>query len=82
MVDILDIALSSILFLSLKEKVLVRKELDSEGDFAVLSSERLSSIIGREVRSKTWTALRTSVNSSVQVLPPLRLKGGSRIRTM
>jgi DNA processing protein len=67
MVDILDIALSSILFLSLKEKVLVRKELDSEGDFAVLSSERLSSIIGREVRSKNWTgesALRTAEKSA------------------
>ena len=32
--DILDIAISSVLFLSFKEKVLVRKELDSEGDFA------------------------------------------------
>ena len=53
--DILDIALSSILFLSFKEKVLVRKQLDSEGDFAVLSSEGLSSLLKREVRSKEWT---------------------------
>ncbi len=64
--DILDIAISSVLFLSFKEKVLVRKELDSEGDFAVLSSEGLSSIIGREVRSKDWTggpALRNAEKS-------------------
>jgi len=50
-VNILDVAISSINFLSLNEKILLRKNLDSLDILAVMSKEEISSIIRRPIRA-------------------------------
>ncbi|WP_295797222.1 DNA-processing protein DprA [uncultured Treponema sp.] len=52
--DILDIAISSITFLSAKEKILLKKNIDSMDNLALLSIEELSTIIGRSLGRAVW----------------------------
>ena len=52
--DILDIAISSITFLSAKEKILLKKNMDSMDNLALLSIEELSTIIGRSLGRAAW----------------------------
>ena len=52
--NILDIAVSSIPFLSLREKILLRKNIDSLDKLSILSKVELSSIIQRDVRKAFW----------------------------
>ncbi|WP_276779833.1 DNA-processing protein DprA [Treponema succinifaciens] len=52
--DILDIAISSITFLSAKEKILLKKNIDSMDNLALLSIEELSTIIGRSLGRAAW----------------------------
>ena len=54
--DSLDLALASISFLSLREKNLLKNNLDSLDTLAVISIEEISSIIGRTVKPKSWNA--------------------------
>lgn len=49
--NILDVAISSINFLSLNEKILLRKNLDSLDILAVMSKEEISSIIRRPIKA-------------------------------
>lgn len=51
---ILDIALSSITFLTLREKLFLKKNLDSLDKLAVLSIKGISEIVGRSVRATIW----------------------------
>lgn len=50
--DILNVAVSSIDFLTLREKILLRKNIDTLQRIAIMSIEELSSIIGRVPRSE------------------------------
>ena len=52
--DCLDLALSSVTFLSQREKNLLRNNLDSLDALAVISIEDISSIIGRHVKPAVW----------------------------
>lgn len=52
--NILDIAISSITFLSAKEKILLKKNIDSMDNLALLSIEELSTIIGRSLTRAAW----------------------------
>lgn len=52
--NILDIAISSITFLSAKEKILLKKNIDSMDNLALLSIEELSTIIGRSLGRAIW----------------------------
>jgi DNA processing protein len=55
-VDVLDIAISSILFLSLREKILLKKNVDSIDKLALLSTSELSTIVGRAPKRAVWNA--------------------------
>ena len=50
--DVLNLAIASIDFLTLREKILLRKNIDMLEHLAIMSIEELSSIIGRAVRSE------------------------------
>lgn len=52
--NILDIAISSITFLSAKEKILLKKNIDSMDNLALLSIEELSTIMGRSLGRAVW----------------------------
>ncbi len=52
--DIIDIAISSIQFLSLREKILLRKNIDSLHNLCILSRDELSSIIRRPISKAFW----------------------------
>lgn len=52
--DSLDLALASVSFLSLREKNLLKNNLDSLDALAVLSIEDISSIVGRTVKTSVW----------------------------
>lgn len=54
--NLIDIVLSSISFLSLKEKKTLKKNLDSIDSLAVLSIEDISYCIGRLVKTSSWNA--------------------------
>ncbi len=53
--NILDIAIASISFLTFREKILLQKNIDTLDRLVILSIEELSSIIGRSVKSP-WQA--------------------------
>lgn len=53
-VDILHIAISSLSFLSVKEKKLLEKNIDSLDSLALLSIQELSTIIGRSTGKASW----------------------------
>ncbi|MBO6176540.1 MAG: DNA-protecting protein DprA [Treponema sp.] len=57
--DVLDIALSSITFLSLKEKLLLKTNLDSLDKLAVLSKEDICVFTGRSHVRGIWQPERT-----------------------
>ena len=57
--DVLDIALSSITFLSLKEKLLLKSNLDSLDKLAVLSKEDICAFTGRSHVRGIWQPERT-----------------------
>ena len=59
--NLLDIALASLSFLTLKEKILLKNNIDSLDSLAVLSIKDISSIIGRVVSSSSWNGRETSV---------------------
>ncbi len=59
--DLIDIALASLSFLTLKEKILLKKNIDSLDNLAVLSIKDISSIIGRVINSAVWNGRETSV---------------------
>lgn len=59
--DLLDIALASIPFLTLKEKILVKANIDSLDKLALLSIDDISLIIGRVIKRATWNAKETVV---------------------
>ena len=46
--DVLNLAIASIDFLTLREKILLRKNIDTLEHLAIMSIEELSSIIGRQ----------------------------------
>ncbi len=52
--DTLDIALASIPFLTAREKILLKKNLDSMEELAVLSIEAISQAVGRAIRRAVW----------------------------
>lgn len=52
--DCLDLALSSVTFLSLREKNLLKNNLDSLNALAVTSIEDISSMVGRLVKPTVW----------------------------
>ena len=52
--DSLDLALASVSFLSLREKNLLKNNLDSLDTLAVISIEDISSIVGRAVKPNDW----------------------------
>ncbi len=52
--DSLDLALASITFLSLREKNLLKNNLDSLDALAVTSIEDISSIVGHPIKSASW----------------------------
>ncbi|MCI5524443.1 MAG: DNA-protecting protein DprA [Spirochaetia bacterium] len=56
----LDIALSSITFLTRNEKILLKNNLDSLSALAVLSSKDISLLIGREIKTKCWNGKVTA----------------------
>ncbi|MGN0730133.1 DNA-processing protein DprA [Treponema sp.] len=56
--DILDIAISSISFLSAREKILLKKNIDSMDKLALLSIQELSVIIGRNTGRAVWNGKR------------------------
>lgn len=57
--DLLDIAISSITFLSLKEKLALKTNLDSLDKLAVLSIEDISKITGRPHTRCLWNPVQT-----------------------
>lgn len=57
--EILDIAISSITFLTLKEKITLRKKLDSLDDLARLSKTDIAALVGRHSRTAVWNAGET-----------------------
>lgn len=57
-VDLLDIALSSIEFLTYREKSLVRKKLSCADELCSLSKEDMSILIGRRIKSDSWDGRR------------------------
>ncbi|MCR5764184.1 MAG: DNA-protecting protein DprA [Treponema sp.] len=59
--DLVDIALTSLSFLTLKEKILLKKNIDSLDSLAVLSIKDISSIIGRVINTSLWNGRETSV---------------------
>ncbi|MBR1912438.1 MAG: DNA-processing protein DprA [Treponema sp.] len=59
--DLVDIALSSLSFLTLKEKILLKKNIDSLDSLAVLSIKDISSIIGRVINRSVWNGRETSI---------------------
>jgi len=58
-VDILTLAIASIDFLTLREKILLKKNIDTLEHLAIMSIEELSSVIDRAVRSQ-WNGKRTA----------------------
>jgi len=55
-VDIFDLVLADIYFLTLREKILLRNKLDSVDKLSVLSISDISKLIGRPIRSENWKA--------------------------
>ena len=68
--DLLDIALASLSFLTLKEKILLKKNIDSLDNLAVLSIKDISSIIGRVINHSVWNGRETfiSVRKSASIM--------------
>lgn len=56
--DVLDLALAGIGFLTTREKKLLRKNIDSLDNLALLSIEDISSIVGRKSRA-VWNGMET-----------------------
>ena len=52
--NLLDIALSSISFLTVREKLLLKENIDSLSNLAVLSMEEISQIVGRFPKRAIW----------------------------
>ncbi len=59
--DFLDIGLASIGFLTLHEKFLLKKNIDTLEQLAVLSIEDISRIVGRNIRRAIWDGRETAV---------------------
>lgn len=59
--DILDIAVSSITFLTLREKILLRKNIDSLDKLAVLSKTDICQIVGRASQKSIWNSRETII---------------------
>lgn len=68
--DFLDIALASLYFLTLKEKILLKKNIDSLDKLAVLSIKDISSIVGRVINSSAWDGrkLKADVHRSSLIM--------------
>ena len=69
---VLDIAINSIQFLSLREKILLKKNIDSLSELVILSKEKLSSIVqtkhpravwNPEVIAETWVKIHLFVKN-------------------
>ena len=58
-VDISDIAISSITFLTHKEKLILRRNITSVEDLLSINIEDISKIVGRIFRSAVWNARET-----------------------
>ncbi len=61
--DILDVALSSITFLTRTEKFLLKKNIDSLDALSVLSIEDIAGIIGRTPKKAIWNAREAYVSA-------------------
>ena len=73
MINEIDIALSEISFLSLREKVTLKKNLDSLRQLTLLSIEELSAIIGRKIKRGFWDgkSLSESAEKSLFIMEKL-----------
>ncbi len=66
--DILDIVLASIPFLTAREKICLKKNLDSIEELAVLSIEAISQKVGRVIRRAVWDPAVTRAQAERAVL--------------
>ena len=55
----LDIALASLTFLTIREKIVLRNNIDSLNSLAVLSIEDISQIVGRNILRAVWSGRET-----------------------
>ena len=73
--DVLNLAIASIDFLTLREKILLRKNIDTLEHLAIMSIGELSSIIGRAVRSEWKGSLTCAVaERSSRIIDALGIK--------
>lgn len=61
--DEFDLALADISFLSLQEKIFLKKNLDNLSDLAVLSIADISLLIKRPIRTALWDGARVSLRA-------------------
>ena len=61
--DLLDIGLASLSFLTIREKFLLRKNIDSLERLAVLSIGDISLLVGRVIRRAIWNGRETLVQA-------------------
>ncbi len=75
--EILDIAIASISFLSLREKKLLKKNIDSIDKLALLSIDELSSIVSRSLRRVVWNGVKCKAlaEKSLAIMNTKDIKG-------
>ena len=61
--DEILLAIAQISFLSLKEKIILRKNLDSLDKLALMSMEDISQVVGRVVQSTCWSGKQTAAEA-------------------
>lgn len=74
---VLDIAINSIQFLSLREKILLKKNIDSLSELVILSKEKLSSIVQSKHPKASWNpeVLVASAERSFEIMQSKGIKG-------
>lgn len=75
--EIIDIAISSISFLTLREKVLLRKNIDSLDNLVILSKSDIGEIVGRVSKNALWNPGETILLSerSWKLMDSLHING-------
>lgn len=74
---VLDIAINSIQFLSLREKILLKKNIDSLSELVILSKEKLSSIVQSKHHRALWNpeVVAASAEKSFEIMHSKGISG-------
>lgn len=74
---VLDIAINSIQFLSLREKILLKKNIDSLSELVILSKEKLSSIVQTKHPRAVWNpeVIAATAEKSFDIMQAKEIKG-------